>query len=251
MHTKLGAFAESIPLGVSESFGMHFNYWSPTHHVQPTNYDMLLADGGTLENIPLISFLQRKVKNIILFLNYDDPLQTTDEWDVETNSRKYGQISDAVPAYFGIFIEKDSVVFERSYDYSKNQVFAESDYAPVVKALQKAQQEGNGIITTMNLTTIKNENWGIPDGFTSQITFVYLGRLLSWENKLPEEIRVLVQPSSGGGDLGSDVESGPFSGFPHYTTLAGGINAERANLLSNMVGWSVLENRKLFISLCE
>ena len=246
----LGAFVESIPLGISDSFGMHVNYWSPTNYNTPTNYDMLFGDGGTIENIPLISFLQRKVQNSILFLNYADPLQPSEVWNVTHDTRKYGQVSDALPSYFGIFIDKDSSILERCYDYSKNQVFDEKDYPKVILALQAAQKKGNGLIASLNLTTVKNDFWGIPEGFTSKITFVYLARLSSWEEKLSPEMQKLVTPPDGS-NLADDIKTGPFEGFPHYTTLAGGINAERANLLGNMVGWSVLENEELFRSLCE
>ena len=206
---------------------------------------MLFGDGGSIENLPLISFLQRKVKKMILFLNCDVPLQPTELWNVSSDSRKYGQVGDALPAYFGIFIEKDSTVLDRSYDYGKNAVFPEKDYVPLIIALQKAQKEGNGIIATVNLTTIENEYWGISKGFQVQITFIYLGRLSNWESKLNMEMKKLIIPPWGS-NLADDIKTGPFLGFPHYTTLAGGINTERANLLANMVGWSILENSKVF-----
>ena len=241
----VGAFVESIPLGISDSCGLHVNYWSPTESLKPLNYDMLFGDGGSIENLPLISFLQRKVKKMILFLNCDVPLQPTELWNVSSDSRKYGQVGDALPAYFGVFIEKDSTVLDRSYDYGKNAVFPEKDYVPLIIALQKAQKEGNGIIATVDLTTIENEYWGISKGFTSQITFIYLGRLSNWESKLNLEMKKMIIPPWGS-NLADDIKTGPFLGFPHYTTLAGGINTERANLLANMVGWSILENSKLF-----
>ena len=213
---------------------------------------MLYADGGSIENIPLLSFLQRKVENIILFLNFDDPLQSSFKWNVTESPTKEKQISDEIPAYFGITIKKQSTLLKRSYDYSKNHIFSQEEYPRLILALQNAQQTGNGLIATLNLTTIKNEYWGIPQGFRAQVTFVYLGRLSQWENKLPSEIRKLVvPPGAGGSDLGVDIKSGLFEGFPHYTTLGGGINTERANLLSDMAGWSVLENRELFLSLCS
>ena len=226
------------------------NYWSPTTYIKPHNYDMLFADGGSIENIPLMSFLQRKIKKIILFLNLQDPLQTKDKWNVTKDYLKEKQISDAIPAYFGIFIKQDSEILTRSYDYRKNHIFKKEDYFKLVILLQNAQKEGKGLIATLNLTTIENIYWGIPHGFRAQITFVYLGRLSSWESKLSNEMKNLIVPSGLNCDLSNDIKFGPYANFPHYTTLGGGINSERANLLGNMVGWSILENKELFQSIC-
>jgi hypothetical protein len=179
---------------------------------------MFFADGGTIENIPLLSFLQRKVKKIILFMNYELPLQDMRTWNVSTDLLKRDQISDAVPSYFGIF-EKTDNILERSYDYDKNHVFDQSDYIKVVSALQYAQQQGDGIVATLNLTTIRNDYWGIPHGFTAQITFVYLGRLSNWENRLPVHMREMIVPPGNEGNLGEDIKDGPFNDFPHYITL--------------------------------
>ena len=209
----LGAFAESIPLGVSDSCGLHMNYWSPTNHIKPFNYDMLFADGGSIENLPLISFLQRKVKNIILFLNFQDALQTNKNWNVTKDFFKEKQISDEIPAYFGIIIKQNSDTMRRSYDYNKNHIFDKKDYFELILSLQNAQQTGNGIISTLNLTTIKNNYWGIPEGFKTKITFVYLGRLSQWENKLSDNMKKLSVPTGVKfEDLGSDIQEGPFSG---------------------------------------
>ena len=227
------------------------NYWSPTTYLKPHNYDMLFADGGSIENVPLLSFLQRKTKKIILFLNLADPLQTSTKWNVTKDYLREKQISDAIPAYFGIFIKQDSETLRRSYDYSKNHVFNKENYFQLILLLQKAQKEGKGLIATMNLTTIKNDYWGIPQGFRAQVTFVYLGRLSQWEEKLSPEMKKLIVPTGFNSDLGNDIKCGPFANFPHYTTLAGGINYERANLLGNMVGWSILENKELFQSICS
>mmetsp|Transcript_13113 Transcript_13113/g.12707 ORF Transcript_13113/g.12707 Transcript_13113/m.12707 type:complete len:569 (-) Transcript_13113:163-1869(-) len=244
------SFAESIPF-IGSFFGGEMSYWSPTYQNKKTQtQDMFFADGGTIENIPLITFLQRKVKKIILFMNYELPLQDVRTWNVSTDLLKIDQISDAVPSYFGIF-EKTGNILERSYDYDKNHVFDRSDYIKVVKALQDAQQQGNGIIATLNLTTIQNDNWGIPHGFTAQITFVYLGRLFNWEHRLPRDIKEMIVPPGNEGNMGEDIKDGPFNDFPHYQTLGGGMNYERSNLLANMVGWSILENKRLFQELCS
>jgi hypothetical protein len=78
---------------------------------------------------------------------------------------------------------------------------------------------------------------------------VYLGRLSNWENKLSDEMRNLVIPSGSEDNLGENIKYGPFHNFPHYNTFLP-LNYKRTNLLANMAGWSILENKELFKDLC-
>jgi hypothetical protein len=243
-----GSLAGSVPL-VGNSFKDKMSYWSPAYQKKTETYDMLCADGGVIDNIGLMSYLQRRVKKIILFMNYEVPLQDFENWNVSTDLLKENQISDAVPSFFGI-IEEAGEIFERAYDYHKNYVFNRNDYSRVVIALQHAQQQGNGIIATLNLTTIRNDHWGISEGFTAQITFVYLGRISNWENKLSDDMRKLVIPYGLENNLGENIKYGPFSNFPHYNTFKPQ-NYKRTNLLANMIGWSILENKRLFQEICQ
>ena len=52
----------------------------PPQTSTPTYY----CDGGSYQNIPLINFLQRRVKNIVLFESCVMPLQPSDKWDPRT-----------------------------------------------------------------------------------------------------------------------------------------------------------------------
>ena len=49
----------------------------PPQASAPTYY----CDGGSYQNIPLIHFLQRRVKNIVLFDSSVVPMQPSDKWD--------------------------------------------------------------------------------------------------------------------------------------------------------------------------
>jgi hypothetical protein len=132
----------------------------------------------------------------------------------------------------------------RSFEVEKNQVFPTADWVPVVTAMQKAQQAGNGIFASFNLTTVENSWWGVPAGLTFDVTFGYLGRLSQWEDKLSRGMQELVVPDTT--DLSVDINHGPFRSFPHYATKGGGVNAEQANLLADLTGWSVLQHEDLF-----
>ena len=54
------------------------------------------CDGGSYQNIPLINFLQRRVKNIVLFDSSVVPLQPSDKWNPQTEP----YTSDKVPNAF-------------------------------------------------------------------------------------------------------------------------------------------------------
>jgi hypothetical protein len=239
-----GTVFESLTKNVSEILSMSTDYWSPTEKI-PRSESFMFGDGGSTENILLISLLQRKVKKVVLFFTSQTPLQPSSKWNVDEDAFSNSQITDAFSCFFGA-LQENSDVYKRAFYYTTTQVFATSEYSRVIKGLQAAQSEGNGIIASFNLTTIENKRWGIPAGFEVEVTFVYMGRLAQWEQKLPKEMQDLVIPSENADDLSVTVSDGPFKSFPHYTTKGGDINFEQANLLADMTGWSVLQHAELF-----
>lgn len=243
-----GALVESLkPKNISE-MGLHFDYWSPSN-VVPSAADTLFADGGSYENIPLISFLQRRVQKIILFFVAERSLYPADKYNPYTDIYDGTQITDTVTAFFGILEPTLPNWENRSYEYEMNQVFAKEDYPKVITALQESQARGKGIFATFNLTTIENKWWGIPAGITAEVTFAYLGRLQGWEAKLSPDMYPLLVPAENAQDLSNDVSSGPYKNFPHYATMGGGISYDKANVLADLTGWSVLENADMFRSI--
>eukprot|EP00286_Rhodomonas_abbreviata_P019853 CAMPEP_0181311752 /NCGR_PEP_ID=MMETSP1101-20121128/13316_1 /TAXON_ID=46948 /ORGANISM="Rhodomonas abbreviata, Strain Caron Lab Isolate" /LENGTH=576 /DNA_ID=CAMNT_0023418527 /DNA_START=26 /DNA_END=1756 /DNA_ORIENTATION=- len=243
-----GALFESIRIpALAEDLSMQFDYFSPAVAL-PQSEAMMFTDGGCYENIPLISFIQRRVPKIVLFFMSAVPLLPADQWDVTTEPYSEDKISNDLSSFFGVVDNSIARWENRSYDIGKNQVFATEDYAVVVQGLQAAQQEGSGIIATFNLTTVENLWWGVPAGLAFEITFSYLGRLSTWESLLTPEMHGLAVPNDPqtASDLSQDVQHGPFKNFPHYATKGGGINAEQANLLADLSGWSVLQHEELF-----
>jgi hypothetical protein len=250
----IGAFVESFPHldKLTDSLGLHIDYWSPVDK-HPTSKDTFFADGGSYMNIMLPSMLQRRVQKIVLCINENQPLLPASDWNPATDTPSSAQASDTLSSLFGV-IPEDSMHWtwqKRSFDITKNQYFPTEDWVPVATALQAAQAEGNGIIHTVNLTTVDNSWWGIPAGFTTQVTFVYLGRLANWEAELSDEMRELLVPSDpeDAANLSVDVKSGPFRSFPHYFTAGGLEDHERANVLSDLTGWSITNNAELFKSI--
>lgn len=243
-----GSFVEAFhPASLANALGMHFDYWSPASAL-PKAEDTLFTDGGAYENIVLISYLQRRVPKVVLFFSSSTPLAPASRYNPATDTFTGAELSDCLTAFFGVLPEPMSKFENRSFEYEQDQVFAKSDYSRVVSGLQAAQQAGNGIVATFNLTTIENSWWGIPAGITTEITFSYLGRLSQWEAQLRPEMHKLLVPSDAAkaADLSQDVESGPFRKFPHYATAGGEINNERANVLADLTAWSVLQHSDLF-----
>ena len=156
--------------------------------------------------------------------------------------------TDEMAAFFGIFPDDESIWQERGYDYRGNQHWSTDDWYTLITKMQQAQAKGNGIVVTMNLTTIGNSVWNIPAGITAEVTFVYLGRSLTWESELSDEMQALLVPSdpSDAADPSKTVDKGPFKKFPHYTTAAGSINYEKANALADLTGWTVKKNEEIF-----
>ena len=240
-----GSFFESLrPPQIYEQ-GLQFSYWPPSS-VMPISEDTMFADGGAYENIPLISFLQRRVEKIVLFFVSSTPLAPADKWDPYTDPYSGKEITNCFTPFFGILDPSELAVVDRALEYDKNQVFSKDDFAPVISGLQKAQLEGRGIIATFNLTTVENAWWGIPAGLNVEVTFSYLGRLRQWESKLSAQMYPLFVPAENADDLSKDITEGPYKKFPHYPTVGGDINYPRANALADLTGWSVVQNADLF-----
>lgn len=241
-----GTFFESIIVPeIAQELSMQCDYFAAAS-VTPQLDTMMLGDGGSYENIPLISFLQRRVPKIVLFFLSSIPLQPFEDWNVLKDPQAYDHITDDLAAFFGAIDYPLNRYENRTYEYEQNQVFSLQDFNRVALGLQAAQQAGNGIIATFNLTTVENAWWGIPAGLEFEITFSYLGRLKQWEALLTPEMHALVVPAVNASDLSVDIQSGPFHDFPHYATNAGNLNSERANLLADLAGWSVLQHEELF-----
>lgn len=108
--------------------------------------------------------------------------------------------------------------------------------------------KGKGIIVSANLTTVKNDWWGIPAGIQTEVTFVYLSRCFEWESRLSEEMKELLVPrkESDAADPAETIGHGDFKDFPHYATAGANINYEKANALASLTGWTVKQNSDIF-----
>mmetsp|Transcript_22682 Transcript_22682/g.49684 ORF Transcript_22682/g.49684 Transcript_22682/m.49684 type:complete len:571 (-) Transcript_22682:35-1747(-) len=247
-----GALASITAL--TQDLGMQMPYWpvlragegaeGPGPGGAPDVF--LIGDGGIVDNFNLISMLQRKVENIVLFINTEVPLVNRTVWDPTTRDPGYSDLDDDIPAFFGIEVWKDT---QPGYYYMKNTVFNTSDFPAVAAALQDSAAAGTGAIATTKLTTVENQWYGIEAGFEASITWVYLSRVCSWEAKLAAEVRGQAVSSSDPGCLDPSARpvKGVFKNFPNFDTGSQlQMDPEQANLLGSMAGWAVKANAEIY-----
>jgi hypothetical protein len=211
------------------------------------NTEILIGDGGSVEDINLIPLLKRGCKKIVLFLNMKDPLSSAEDYNPFSRLPRETDVESLLPSYFGVPAIPDTIVDWFSFfgvEFNKNKVFRSFHYPFLVKELQKAQATGNGAVATMKLTTVDNDWWGVKGGENVEITWVYLSKSEAFNSQLPEEVRVSVD--TGDNDPQVLPPDGPFQGFPHFGTSGADINAEQSNLLANYCGWIVKQNEELF-----
>lgn len=246
----IGAFMDTLPYHIPTNTSLHMSYWAPADP-HPIAQDTLFADGGCYENILVTSMLQRRVEKLVLFFNVHQVLQPASKWNVYEDPPSKTQVARDLSAFFGVVPEDYSEWEKRGFDLSHNQVWSTEDWPVLVTALQEAQAKGGGVIATMNLTTVGNKWYGIPAGVVTQVTFVYLSRLFEWEAQLPEDMHDLFVPTDPqeAADPSVTVSEGPFRSFPNYPTICAGENAERANALGSIAGWTVRQHADLFRSI--
>lgn len=224
------------------------SYWSPaTTHPSEEVVQMILSDGGGLQVDNLVSFVQRKVSNIVLFCDTSVPLQTSKQWNPADDELSQSHIDFDIPSFFGVIPTDITDLERRSYELSQSHIFRTSEWVPLAQQLQAAQEKGQGIMASVQHVTVDNEYFGIEAGYMVNVTWMYLGRVRGWENQLSPEMKNLVLPINNSDDLGHNREDGPFKDFPNYATTAAEMNPQRANLLANLVGWTVLQNADAFL----
>lgn len=116
--------------------------------------------------------------------------------------------------------------------------------------MQAAQLKGSGAVYRTTLTTVNNDWWGIDGGVSVDVTIVYLGRCPVWEKQLTSDMQALVIPKAelnGGPFDPTDLTSKKtFKHFPHYKTQGADIDFDAANLLSDLAGWTIQQNKDMF-----
>lgn len=215
-------------------------YWPvTTTEVKPAKlFDY--GDGAVIDNLGLISLLQRQVKTIIVFVNTSTKLDVDFDPD---NPPKKGDIDSSMSALFG---------YPFSDTYKNNQVLKSSDFSTVVGNLQDAKRKGVTIMTTSELEVQQNDWWGVAGNWTVKICWVYNDRVAAWESQLEKDIRKEIKKGNR-----RHFKTGKFKHFPNYKTVDENfldlveLTPEQVNLLADLCCWNVLENQDTFKELLK
>lgn len=192
--------------------------------------EMLVGDGGNVDNDGIFSMLRRRVSSLVVFVNCEQALNTS--WVPSERPPTETDIDGYIPALFGIEVYGN----ETGEYLGNNQIFPTEDFSPLAEALIAADGRGKGILVNVTLTTIENQFMGIAAGITVDIVWYYLGMPSLWYNQLPLSVRT---------NLGLGI-LGDYYQFPHYSTLEQlKLSASQVNLLANMLTWTVRENQEL------
>lgn len=207
-----------------------YAYWSP-ESARPASTVMDAFDSGTLDNLGVMSLLRRGVERIIAIDSTGTPLANRTVWDPATRTPTGEEVDGTFAILFGVDVDPYSRV---SWDYHRNQVFQQEDFAKFATKLQDAEAEGLGAVATMRLQTVRNNWYGIPAGQEVDLTVVYLSRVTAWEERLSDEVRQRVFPESGG-------QSSSWGGFPNVGTSLM-LGRRQVNLLATLVASAIKLN---------
>jgi hypothetical protein len=241
------------------SLGASVDYWSPLD-AEPRATPYLLGDGGSVANPPLISLLQRRYSRVLCCVNVGDALPPLADWDpYDPAVPVHPSFSDDLPAFFGLAHPSTSGSPNANKQTERNHVFATADFAPMIRALQRAQAEGAGAVATVEHVTVANAWWGVPAGRKVRVTWSYICRAPKWEAALPADVREALPDAKGGafsaarastaGFVASVVRQvgpggggdGVLDGFPQYPLTRLQLSAEQATALFQLSGWCLLQ----------
>mmetsp|Transcript_6666 Transcript_6666/g.27949 ORF Transcript_6666/g.27949 Transcript_6666/m.27949 type:complete len:593 (-) Transcript_6666:174-1952(-) len=189
--------------------------------------DVLLADGGNVENVLLSSLLQRNATRLLLFFNAEVPLNLT--WDPSVRNATTEDLNDDFAAFFADALPSDAAD-DPTYDYAADAVFPAEDFAPLVAALQTSARSGLGAVATASHVTIANHALGVPSGLRVTVTWVYLADSAAWRAALPRATRALLDADPA------------FDAFPHFATLDAALSHRQLTALASLTAFVVAAN---------
>lgn len=224
-----------------------YQYWSPAHSTaNETVNNSFFDDGGSLDNTGIASTLAYSdVQNVIAFIN-SETLLTKDSNSVIVVDQMIPPLFGYQPydETLGYVLYTKPLVKPENASYANNQVFASSDFQPLLNGLWAASGSGTyqtSPIFSQSLTTLVNSWFGVAANQSVKVLWVYLENTLSWSRELS---------SQSSNDV-SAIESGLVTtmNFPHYSTMDTELTATEIQLLANLTAWTVMNNAAAFQSL--
>ncbi len=225
-----------------------YQYWpvgrpEPNPGVEPARF----ADGGSLENTGVASMLTRtNINRIIACVNSENELTAADVGVVDVTSdgtvnEQPGtriEVASEIPYLFGYRKHSSELGYLRFGNtpdedlgadvlFRHNQVFESASFAELLRGL--AESSGNTLrsepaVYRQELTTVKNDWFGVVGGRCVTIVWIYLNPIDQWTAKLTPEVRKLVD----------HVDK-----FPNYSTFNTELTATEFSLLSDQTAWAL------------
>jgi hypothetical protein len=238
-----------------------YSYWSPALH-SPTVRKISFTDGGYTQNIPLTSFIQRGVEKIVLvcitYVPFDYFVVKNSGWR-ETKKIGTYEFDSTIAAFFGITPDrsKDTSFVDKKFGglnaFDELQVFETKDFEILIDGLYEALKRGDGLFFRHVYTTVENPTYKIQAGRKVDVTFFLNNMCENWKNSLTDHTLVQklqeasIPPATGISGLFQKWfhEPNEFQNFPHYILDAPRYTHRASNLLANMTGWAVKQNREL------
>ena len=206
----------------------------------PQGEKYIFGDGGNLENLGVITLIQRNVNKLVVFINSDKKLNAA--YDTIKNPTPTAKdVSSDILTLFGVSTNG-------SKDIKNNHIFPESDLNDLMAQFVKAKKAGRSIIANTTHSTMENDWWGIPKDRVVDIVWVYNDNATDYLNQLEREIRDQIKYANG---LPS------FKDFPNYKTIGEDalrlvqLSPKQINLLYQFSAWNVYSNPGKFEILKE
>lgn len=197
-----------------------------------------IGDGGHMDNSGLLPILQRKVPQVVMFVNTDVPISLKS--DFCGSKRLISPDLQGAAAWY--FVDKFGLASHIAGQFQMhNQVFHYADLQPILCDLQTHRRAGRPAASLRKLEVLKNSWWGIEGGWSVQLLVIYLDKNQVFENELPADTQKEIK-------AGKD---GMFANYPHFPLMSQNpgsltsFTSAQVNLLSAQVEYSVRQHEGL------
>jgi len=214
---SVGAFIDTIGYLPEEA------YYKETFTNKNSNHEFLYADGATTNNDGVIPMVQREIKDIFVCVNTNTQFKYYINVDYNYNIDNV-PIEFHFAALFGIISNKDLSSFQtKSYDLENMHIFKQTDFNSLILEMKKIEDEGDGILCSIEVETIENKWYNITAGQKINLTIFYPSVPKKWYDRLDDHIKTIVDTNN----------------LPYIPTKVVGITSQDTILIDSMTTWTV------------
>ncbi len=199
------------------------------------------VDGGVLDNQGILVMLQRKVKNIVLFVNTNDEIDVSGDNDQMTKS-----IDLTFRQYFLGDSDVDKVNYFGEFTYINDlKIFKDGEelWQDVLKQFrQNILINDSCFVELKDVRIMKNDNYQIEEYILDKLLVVYLYQQKDWlNNRLDNDVKILLKEN--------------YPNFPYIGTVFShnkwiekellALDAAELNLLTDIGCWNLTKNQMI------